>query len=68
MPLTKPDTNTGLIHELGFNVTLAVDAMTDMNSDAHINSVAQIFPRLGETGTTGKVIDLVEKTREKRSA
>jgi nicotinamidase-related amidase len=55
-------------HELGFNVTLAVDAMTDMNSDAHINSVTQIFPRLGETGTTRDVIDLLENTREKRSA
>ena len=60
-------------HELGFNVTLAIDAMTDMNSDAHINSVTRIFPRLGETGTTREVIDLLEnglreKTREKRSA
>jgi nicotinamidase-related amidase len=60
-------------HELGFNVTLAVDAMTDMNSDAHIDSVTRIFPRLGETGTTRDVIDLLENglranTREKRNA
>jgi nicotinamidase-related amidase len=60
-------------HELGFNVTLAVDAMTDMNSDAHIDSVTRIFPRLGETGTTRDVIDLFENglranTREKRNA
>ena len=39
-------------HELGFNVALAVDAMTDMNADAHHNSITRIFPRLGETGTT----------------
>ena len=26
-------------YELGFNVTLAVDAMTDINADAHVNSV-----------------------------
>jgi nicotinamidase-related amidase len=48
-------------YELGFNVTLAVDAMTDMNPDAHINSVTRIFPRLGETGTTQAVIDLLGK-------
>jgi nicotinamidase-related amidase len=46
-------------HELGFNVALAVDAMTDMNADAHDNSVMRIFPRLGETGTTRDVLDLV---------
>jgi nicotinamidase-related amidase len=48
-------------HEHGFNVTLAVDAMTDMNPDAHINSVTRIFPRLGETGTTREIIDLLDK-------
>jgi nicotinamidase-related amidase len=47
-------------HELGFNVVLAVDAMTDMNADAHDNSVARIFPRLGETGTTAEILDLLE--------
>jgi nicotinamidase-related amidase len=49
-------------HELGFNVTLAVDAMTDMNLDAHTNSVTRIFPRLGETGTTQEVLDLLTRT------
>lgn len=44
-------------HELGFNVTLAIDAITDMNPDAHANSVSRIFPRLGETGTAQDVID-----------
>ena len=46
-------------HELGFNVALAVDAMTDMNADAHHNSVTHIFPRLGETGTTQQLLDLI---------
>lgn len=50
-------------YELGFNVTLAVDAMTDTNSDAHINSVTRIFPRLGETGTTQLIIDLLKENR-----
>jgi nicotinamidase-related amidase len=52
--------------ELGFNVTLAVDAMTDMNPDAHANSITRIFPRLGETGTTPEIIALLDD--EKRSA
>jgi nicotinamidase-related amidase len=46
-------------HELGFNVTLAVDAMTDPNADAHHNSVTRIFPRLGETGTTAEILALL---------
>ena len=46
-------------HEFGFNVTLAVDAMTDMNADAHANSVTRIFPRLGETGTTAEILALL---------
>ncbi len=39
-------------YEQGFNVTLAIDAMTDMRPEAHDYSIAQVFPRLGETGTT----------------
>ncbi len=50
-------------YALGFNVTLAIDAMTDMNADAHINSVTRIFPKLGETGTTREIIDCLDKTR-----
>ncbi|MEO8748077.1 MAG: isochorismatase family protein [Rhodanobacter sp.] len=43
-------------YELGINVTLAIDAMTDMSAEAHDNSVQRIFPRLGETGSTDDVI------------
>jgi nicotinamidase-related amidase len=50
-------------HEHGFNVTLATDAMTDMDHDAHRHSVTRIFPRLGETGTTQEIIALVDSTR-----
>jgi len=50
-------------HENGYNVTLATDAMTDTDPDAHANSVTRIFPRLGETGTTQQIIDLLEDTR-----
>ena len=50
-------------YELGFNVTLAVDAMTDMNPEAHTNSLVRVFPRLGETSMTREIIDLLGRTR-----
>ncbi len=46
-------------HENGYNVTLVIDAMTDMNAEAHENSVLRIFPRLGETGTTAELLALL---------
>ena len=64
----RPDLETGAGRgclgqtlEAGFNVTLAIDAMTDMNPDAHANSVTRIFPRLGETGTSAEIIGLLGK-------
>jgi nicotinamidase-related amidase len=47
-------------YERGYNVALVVDAMTDMSAEAHENSVARIFPRLGETATTDAVLALLE--------
>jgi nicotinamidase-related amidase len=49
--------------EAGFNVTLAVDAMTDLRAEAHENSLARIFPRLGETGRTDEILALLEAGR-----
>jgi nicotinamidase-related amidase len=50
-------------HEHGYHVTLATDAIADMNEDAHRNSVERIFPRLGESGTTAEIVELLAKTR-----
>lgn len=47
-------------YELGFNVTLAIDAMTDGRSEAHDYSIANVFPRLGETGAAREIIELLE--------
>jgi nicotinamidase-related amidase len=47
-------------YEQGFNVTLAIDAMTDMRAEAHAYSIANVFPRLGETGTTSEIIALLD--------
>ena len=46
-------------YEQGFNVTLAIDAMTDLCTEAHTYSVTHVFPRRGETGTTQQIIDLL---------
>ncbi len=48
-------------YELGFNVTLATDAMTDPRADAHAWSLTRVFPRIGETGTTQEIIALLER-------
>jgi nicotinamidase-related amidase len=42
--------------ERGYNVTFALDAMTDMVATAHENSVKTIFPRMGETGEAADII------------
>jgi nicotinamidase-related amidase len=46
--------------EAGFNVTLAVDAMADPRSAAHDYCIANVFPRLGETGFAADIIALLE--------
>lgn len=51
-------------HELGLNVTLVVDAMTDVSAEAHANSLERIFPRLGETGTAQEIIGLIDSGRQ----
>lgn len=46
-------------YEAGFNVALATDAMTDPRAEAHDYSIANVFPRLGESGSTQAIIDLL---------
>lgn len=48
-------------HELGYNLTLVTDAMADLRPEAHENSLARIFPRLGELGTAAEVLALLGK-------
>ncbi len=43
-------------NENGYNITFAEDAMTDMVLEAHENSIKNIFPRIGEIGTTEEII------------
>ena len=49
--------------EHGYNVTIAVDAVTDLNADAHARSLDRIFPMLGELGTTDEILSLLPAAR-----
>jgi nicotinamidase-related amidase len=50
-------------YDLGYNVVLVIDAMTDRDADAHRHSAEKIFPRLGETATTKDVLTLLQQDR-----
>ena len=66
MVVTGVATGTGVeatarqAYEAGFNVTLAVDAMTDPRPGSHDHSIANVFPRLGETGTAEDILTLLK--------
>lgn len=45
--------------ELGYNITFAIDAMTDINLESHQNCLTQLFPRMGELGTTEEIIAML---------
>ena len=46
-------------YDLGYNVVLVADAITDRDADAHRLTIEKIFPRLGQTDNTAKVLQLL---------
>jgi len=46
-------------YEHGFHVTLPTDAIPHRPRAPHDYSVGQVFPRLGETGMTAQVLELL---------
>jgi nicotinamidase-related amidase len=40
----------------GYQLAIATDACTDMNRSAHDNSIAVIFPRIAQLGTTDEIL------------
>jgi nicotinamidase-related amidase len=50
-------------YDLGYHVVLVVDAMTDLNAEAHRHTVERIFPRIGETETTERVLEVLRERR-----
>lgn len=47
-------------YDLGYNVVLVIDAMTDRDADAHRNSVEKVFPRLGEIAKTETLLKMLK--------
>jgi nicotinamidase-related amidase len=47
--------------ELSYNISFAIDAMTDLHEEAHKRSIQYIFPRMGETGVTEEIIGMLER-------
>jgi nicotinamidase-related amidase len=43
-------------HDHGYHVVLVTDAMSDTDEGSHTHSVSTIFPKIGETTTTGGVL------------
>ena len=66
-PITGIATSIGVestaraAHEHNYQVTIATDAVSDLDPDTHRNSVEKVFPRLAETGTTAEILDLLAK-------
>ncbi|MER7538981.1 isochorismatase family cysteine hydrolase [Streptomyces sp. NPDC097704] len=43
-------------HELGYNVTVATDACTDVDAAAHDHTLTKVYPLIAETGPTKLVL------------
>ncbi|MDB5716570.1 MAG: isochorismatase hydrolase [Sphingomonadales bacterium] len=46
--------------ELGFNVTVATDAVTDVSEENHQRALKGIFPRMAETGSAEDIVALLD--------
>ncbi len=46
-------------YDRGYSVVAVTDAMTDTDMATHRHSVEKTFPRIGETATTGEVLELM---------
>jgi nicotinamidase-related amidase len=46
-------------YDLGYNVVFAIDAMTDLDADAHRFCLEKVFPRFGETETTDRILAML---------
>ena len=49
--------------ELSFNVVLALDAITDSREESHSYTVKNVFPRVGETGSSQDIIAMLAGKR-----
>ena len=57
------ETTARAAYEHGYHVVLAVDAITDTDAATHDHTVGRIFPKLGQTTTTGEVAAMLDSSR-----
>ena len=50
-------------YEQGFNVTFALDALTDVREEAHQYCIRNVFPRVGEAASTQEIISLLDEQK-----
>jgi nicotinamidase-related amidase len=43
-------------YERGYELVFAVDAMTGLNAESHLNSIERIFPRMGRVRSTEEIV------------
>ena len=43
-------------HDLGYQLVIASDAVTDLRAETHENSIQRIFPLLGQVATTEEIL------------
>jgi nicotinamidase-related amidase len=53
--------------ELGYEIAIARDAVTDTVREAHENSLTRIFPRLGQVDTTAAIIAALPPAAKKNA-
>ena len=46
-------------YDLGYDVVVVTDAVTDLRVESHENSVARVFPALSQAATTGELLQLL---------
>jgi nicotinamidase-related amidase len=51
-------------YDHGLHVTIAADAVTDVDAAAHQNSLTRVFPRMAEVGTTNDILAQLADLRE----
>jgi nicotinamidase-related amidase len=48
-------------HDLGYEVVIASDAVTDLRSETHENSIHRIFPMLAQVATTEEILTALDR-------
>jgi len=69
LPVTKLDATAALARNAddhGYNVAPVLNAITDLDADAHRHGVATIFASPGETATTNNVLKLSKDGQRQR--